>query len=195
MRGQRETKTCKYCGKSFSILVSQTHGRRGTYCSKDCKHRGMSNTPESFWNRVNKGNPSECWNWIGSIGKHGYGKVSWNGKDCRAHRIAFELTNGFIDPELEVMHSCDHKPCCNPGHLSQGTTLDNAKDRNAKGRHVHGERQSSAVLTELQVTEIFKLCQTQSQYKVAERFNVSQSTVGAIARGKAWKHLGLRGDL
>lgn len=33
-----------------------------------------------------------------------------------------------------VLHTCDNPPCCNPAHLYRGTALDNARDRDTRGR-------------------------------------------------------------
>jgi hypothetical protein len=56
------------------------------------------------------------------------------GERYSAHRTAFEVANGIIDPDLLVCHSCDNPPCCNARHHFQGTHGDNARDKWAKGR-------------------------------------------------------------
>lgn len=40
-----------------------------------------------------------------------------------AHRVAYELRNGPIPEGQQVHHTCEHKWCVNPDHLSL-TTLD-----------------------------------------------------------------------
>jgi predicted XRE-type DNA-binding protein len=45
-------------------------------------------------------------------------------------------------------------------------------------------------LTEEQVKEINQLLkQSERQWKIAERFKITQSIVSRIATGKAWKHI------
>lgn len=85
-----------------------------------------------FWNRV-KGT-GHCWLWTGCRNDDGYGVVRFNGGMCKAHVVAWFLTNGLIPDGLDVLHECDNPPCVNPDHLFLGTNADNCRDRQAKGR-------------------------------------------------------------
>ncbi|MFB9187253.1 HNH endonuclease signature motif containing protein [Dactylosporangium sucinum] len=52
-----------------------------------------------------------------------------------AHRVAWEVANGQPIPDgLQVLHSCDNPPCCNPAHLSIGTQAENMQQMVARGR-------------------------------------------------------------
>jgi hypothetical protein len=53
-----------------------------------------------------------------------------------AHRASWILTNGPIPEGQHVLHRCDNPPCVRPQHLWLGIELDNAHDRQAKGRGV-----------------------------------------------------------
>jgi hypothetical protein len=86
---------------------------------------------ERFTRFLTPGAPDDCWEWRGNRNNRGYGKL---GK-IYAHRVAYELASGPIPSGLEVMHSCDNPPCCNPAHLSVGTHADNMQDMARKGRH------------------------------------------------------------
>lgn len=99
-------------------------------------------TPESFWARVNVCGPDECWEWQGCCNNTGYGTVGWHGTNYTAHRVAAWLEGLVDDPAApakktdpgHVLHSCDNRPCCNPGHFFLGTYGDNQIDAYAKGR-------------------------------------------------------------
>lgn len=90
---------------------------------------------ERFWSKVDRRGPDECWPWKGSRNPDGYGSFSYQGRQARAHRMAWMLANGAV-PEAGklICHSCDNPPCCNPAHLWPGTPSDNMKDCYAKGR-------------------------------------------------------------
>lgn len=87
-------------------------------------------------NAIKKPGPLDtpCSYWDGPLDRHGYGCARYRGKIERTHRIAYMLANGPIPDGVLVMHRCDNRPCCNPLHLMLGTHLDNARDRESKGR-------------------------------------------------------------
>ena len=78
----------------------------------------------------------ECMVWAGARNAKGYGFISIGGHRVKqAHRIAFEVEKGPIPEGMCVLHRCDNPPCVKVEHLFLGTQLDNARDRDAKGRH------------------------------------------------------------
>jgi hypothetical protein len=92
-----------------------------------------------FWDRVDRRSDAECWPWLGSSDRDGYGLVTVRKPKRRrgAHRVALALSLGVDVDELRgcvVRHSCDNPPCCNPAHLSSGTQADNMSDAWDKGR-------------------------------------------------------------
>jgi integrase len=74
---------------------------------------------ERFWGRVTQG--KGCWEWTGARDSTGYGGVSVKGKILRAHRYAWELTNGPIPEGSKVRQTCDNRACCRPDHLTLST--------------------------------------------------------------------------
>ena len=96
-----------------------------------------------FWKRVDVRGPDECWPWLAGTTEKGYG-VFWprKGRPEGAHRVAWELSSTEPIPDgLDVMHSCDNPPCCNPAHLKPGTSSENHWDASSKGR-IPGNRTS-----------------------------------------------------
>lgn len=80
---------------------------------------------------------SGCWLWTGHLSDWGYGTLHvGNGKEVKAHRLAWELAYGPIPPKMHVCHRCDVTSCVNPAHLFLGTNADNMRDCLAKGRHM-----------------------------------------------------------
>lgn len=104
----------------------------------------MSKQPisERFWEKVDRRGPDECWEWKDSLGTTGYGQFcTYDGQrnhTLKAHRVAYELTNGQIPDGLCVLHRCDNRRCVNPFHLFLGTRGDNWNDMISKGRGTLG---------------------------------------------------------
>ena len=89
-----------------------------------------------FWSHVHIAGPLECWPWLDGKSDRGYGKFGNNGRNLRAHRVAYFLGTGEIPlSDMGVCHACDNPPCCNPDHLFLGTQANNVRDAMAKGRH------------------------------------------------------------
>ena len=77
---------------------------------------------------------SGCLLWTGSVMGIGYGKVSWNGRQHPAHRMAWAQAHGPIPDGMFVCHRCDVPLCINPDHLFIGTHKDNMADKKSKSR-------------------------------------------------------------
>lgn len=149
------------------------------------------NTEKDFWERVDSSKgEDECWEWQGGRSSRGYGKLSYDGKDVRAHRLVYKLIYG-TSPDA-VCHKCDNPPCCNPKHLFAGTNGSNNSDRKRKGRsnNLKGEEHFHAKLTSNQVLYIREAHNNGvSQAELGRKFGLQRSSIGQIVRGERWKHL------
>jgi hypothetical protein len=141
-----------------------------------------------FWSKVMKTGPDACWVWQGACKKKsGYGIFSLEGGNVQPHRYSFQLANDLIPPGMHVLHACDNPPCVNPRHLRLGTSVENARDRVARGRQPAGEYHPLARLNEADVRAIRASDETYAA--LGRRYGVSPGTIGAIRQRKCWKHL------
>lgn len=83
-----------------------------------------------FWSKVNKNTESGCWDWTAGRFNSGYGcfnlVVDGKKKARLAHRVAYELIVGPIEPGLVLDHRCHNPLCVNPSHLRACTQSQNA---------------------------------------------------------------------
>ena len=147
-----------------------------------------------FNSNVLKLTDEDCWEFKGGIQKLGYGTVTIRNKHkvtYYAHRVAYFLANGEFDESKNVLHRCDNRSCCNPGHLFLGTHQDNMADKVAKGRQssLVGSDHPQARLTEEQVIEIYKLKDKVTPTGLAKHYNIDRTHIHNIWKNKSWTHI------
>lgn len=155
-----------------------------------------------FWAKVDKRGPDECWPWMASKSKYGYGNIAVNRRCVRATHVALILDGRPRTGSLHALHSCDNPPCVNPSHLRWGTIKDNADDCVSRGRKAVGARNGNwtkpekypkgtrkwrAKLNDDLVREILQ--SKESSRKLSPRYGVSAPTISLIRRRKRWKHV------
>jgi len=125
-------------------------------------------TPEMikrFWSKVKIGNPNECWPWLASKDKDGYGAISGTIKGkkwkFRSNRFSLMIKIGHNIPDnMMSLHSCSNPCCCNPLHLRVGSAQDNVDDMIKAGRKVKvfgckhwlGKKHSQKTLSKMSIS-------------------------------------------
>lgn len=151
-----------------------------------------------FWRKVEWGSESQCWNWKAFRDRDGYGffkvQIKGKGRNARAHRVAYLLFGGTLDPGMLLLHTCDNPSCVNPKHLVPGSNTDNMRQRSARNRMKpqHGEANPANKLTDDLVRQILAVLakpDPPSQKEIGRQFGVSQMTISLLSQGKIWLHI------
>lgn len=186
------TRLCLQCGEEISRYWAK--GRRinfkiyaaRKFCAKICNQNYYLGRPAEvslfeFLERLleKKAADSKCW----TIDKkyrdaHGYGRIPFQGKSHKAHRVAYLRAFGDFDKKLHVRHTCDNPPCCNPDHLILGTHADNMGDMAKR------ERSGRRKLSNAQRLQIKRLYAERGERIVdlATQFLVSRQTIHRLVK-------------
>lgn len=171
---------------------------------KNCEHFSDRDV-DRFWSKFSREDKEPCWPWPMSKFPDGYGQFMVKHHPYRAHRVAWELTNGSIPDGILVCHKCDNPICCNPNHLFLGTVADNHEDRGRKGRTASGDRHGfrknpskvprgeangNSILTDDEVRLIKKMkSEGAKNIEIAKATGRSESIISRIVLGKSWRHI------
>ena len=138
--------------------------------------RKVHGPPEvRFWAKVDKGEPDECWNWMGALNNYGCARFWVSGSTVvYASRYSYELHNGAIPTGMQVCHHCDNPACVNPAHLWLGTNMDNVDDKMLKGR---GNQSGKKIVPELRKAVRLMVEHGIPNRVIAETLNIAPKTV------------------
>jgi hypothetical protein len=128
-----------------------------------------------------------CLLWPFFRDKNGRGVVSLDGKRHYAHRAMCRRVSG--EPPAEdhgTAHSCGngHLGCINPHHLSWKTQADNLKDCAKHGTQPKTYIGPRGHFSMEEVAEIRRQLKTRTQLSIAHQYQVTESTISDIARGR-----------
>ena len=146
---------------------------------------------ERFWSRADKKSSDECWEWLGSKLRGGYGNLNQEGHTLQAHRYSYVLHIGDIPKGMLVCHSCDNPGCVNPEHLFLGTHLTNAMDKVSKDRQIKGEGIYNHKIVEADAIRIRELYSqgNLSMRKIAKMFGLCYSETNAVINKRTWRYV------
>jgi len=82
---------------------------------------------------------SGCWLWTGCVDENGYGRFLLDGKNRRAHRVAYSCFKAPVPAGLTLDHLCRVRSCVNPDHMEPVTLAENIRrgDQGPKGWKRH----------------------------------------------------------
>lgn len=144
-----------------------------------------------FWSKVKRRGKDECWEWNAGLARDGYGKFNLMHTTAPAHRVAWIIKNGPLDPSVYATHKCDNRKCCNPDHIVAGSAQSNMDDKMERERWTGGHPGGThRRLTQQQVIAIrTRFAAGDTQRGMAKEFGVAAMTIHAIVTRKTWKHL------
>lgn len=128
---------CQWCSEWFEHYYSPSKNTR--FCSKRCstfaRLQAIHGTyEERILANIDYDAVNGCWLWRGPMFKAGYGLIAYHQVWTGVHRVAWMEFRGHIPTGALVLHGCDVRPCCNPGHLRPGTYTENNRETVLRGR-------------------------------------------------------------
>jgi hypothetical protein len=135
-----------------------------------------------------------CTVWTGPTDKDGYGKITFLGKDWRAHRLAWASAHGPIPDGMVVRHKCDNPPCIGLDHLELGTYGDNATDRVRRDRfNKQSDRYNRVKMTYAKARKAREMYRAGAlQRDLAALFGVGRDQISRIVNNINWKEPAVR---
>lgn len=141
----------------------------------------------------------ECILWPHRTTHDGYAVIGvGNGRAYRSvylSRVACEMRHGPpSEPALQAAHSCRHRNCINPRHLSWKTLKDNVADKLRDGTDNRGVKHWNAKLSEVDVLEIRRLRglpqgERPTYAEISEQFGIHKMHAYYVSKGEKWGHL------
>jgi len=134
------------------------------------------------------------------IDKDGYrlitfclGGKKYNGRHYRTMKVNRVIAQTFLKDfkkSCVVMHIDNNRLNDSIYNLKIGTIQENNLQAYTEKRHAFGERGGRAKLNSIKVVNIKKLLSEGiQQKKIAEKYNISRSTINAIHKKRIWTHI------
>ncbi len=142
-----------------------------------------------FWKTATTVTDGECWEWLRTRSRAGYGQIRIGGVLKFTHRLVYENLIGAIPPGLCVLHNCpagDNPACCNPEHLFLGTKAENSEDMLRKARHRIAPQPRKLDADKVKKIRL-RLQAGESVASLAVEYKVGETMIRRIANRKRWR--------
>lgn len=187
--------------KLCSVAGCQQAAHARSYCNRHYKRWLIYGSPTGggreqvetkellrFVDRAARYNGDACLLWPYPTPKHGYGRITQNGRRRLAHVVVCEIVHGPPPfAKAEAAHSCGNPGCLTPAHLRWDSHGGNMADRLIHGTDNRGERHGLSKLTANQVLAIRS--SSDAQRKLAAQYGVSRSYISQLRNGHRWSWL------
>lgn len=145
---------------------------------------------------------NNCWEWRKGRAPYGYGKVSVKHAksgvclQTSAHRVYYQLINGFIDRSLVIDHLCKNPPCINPDHLeavtqwennARGTGITANNIRKTKCDNGHEFTKENTGIHEKTGWRYCRVCSRRSTNISLQKRTLKNNKLGLNSKGKPFK--------
>lgn len=143
----------------------------------------MFGLSSAFFGKFYVDGDSGCWIWERAL-THGYGQLTVNGRNYRAHRLMYALVNKKSETDLNfICHTCDRRACINPAHLYEGDAASNARDRYAR---TGGYKLTADIVREIRKR---KEQEQLSTWELAAIYGVSPEYMWRVLTNKVWRDI------
>jgi len=137
----------------------------------------------------------KCWEWEGTTNNAGYPLFSLKGEMISALRLLYSIYyNRRIPKNWIVSHTCRNNSCVNPEHIYITTRSERTqqayKNRELIPASQKGESNPNSKLNEDDIKDIRESKEHGITHReLAERYNVTKTTISQIVNRKLWKHV------
>lgn len=145
--------------------------------------------PLAYLERLIGHEVEECVAWPFRKYDVGYGKVLYQGRIWKAHRLMCLMAHGEpSDWGLDTAHNCGNASCVNPAHLRWATRASNCEDKKIHGTELFGSDRPNSKLKEHDIPVIRRMYAAGRMVKdIASDYGVAGPTISHIVTRRTWK--------
>lgn len=149
----------------------------------DLKKRLLKNTLQQA--------PTECWPYLGykekaKNGTDSYGRIWFKDRPLTTLQATYMAFFGDIPEGVRVLACPVLKDCCNPAHITLGTSSEFG-DRTLEARHLQRRIKQAPKLTDFEIIDIY--LSDDPVVVLAHKYDISLSYVSNIKAGRKCRNI------